>query len=443
MKKQPTGIITLIKETPASNATKTIEMWKQARKAFENEKNPQRVKLYDLYEDMLIDGQLEATWGKRRDNILNRRLTFVRDGVEDEEITAILNSPDMRHLLEELHNTIGFGYTLIQINQIAFDDEQEYYHIDFDLIPRAHVHPEKDFECVSIDANRTTNDFLYKNPPLANYMLWAGKPKDKGLFLKVAPFIIYKRGAMGDWSQFSEMFGMPFREATYDAFDDDTRLKVEKMLDEWGPGMSFVHPESVKIDLHPTNGSTSSSDVYDRFIQVCDAAIAKTVVGNTLTTEQGENGARSLGEVHQGEENEKKSSDELFILSILNTQFRAILKRFGFNVTGGAIWFETPDKDWKALQEKWNIIGNIAEKVPVADDYIYEEFDIPKPDNYDELKEEKRLEKMAALMPFGGGYNNNDVAGQSTSRPEKRAENNVLRRIWNFFVKGGATTLPK
>jgi hypothetical protein len=272
-----------------------------------------------------------------------------------------------------LHNTIGFGYTLIQVNQIEYDEQEEYYHIHFDLIPRAHVHPEPNFECVSIDANRVTDDFLYKKPPLANYMMWAGKPKDKGLFFKVAPYIIYKRGAMGDWSQFAEMFGMPFREAIYSAFDDDTRQKLEAMLSQWGPGMSLTHPDSVKILLHPTGGSTSSSGVYDRFIEVCDAAISKTVLGNTLTTEQGDNGSRALGKVHQSEEEEKKRSDELFVLSVLNTQFRAILKRFGFDVKGGAIWFETPDKDWKTLSEKWGVISSISEKVPVDDDFIYEE----------------------------------------------------------------------
>jgi len=446
--KKPNGIITLIKEMPVSHSTKTIDMWKVAQRAFEDEMNPTRVKLYELYDDMLIDGQLEAVWGKRRDSILNRRLTFVRDGVEDEQITAILNSPDMRNMLEELHNTIGYGYTLIQVNNIEYDENEEYYHINFDLIPRNHVHPERNFECVSIRNYIATLDWLYKNPPLANYMIWAGKPKDKGLFLKVAPFIIYKRGAIGDWSQFSEMFGMPFREAMYDAFDDDTRQKVEQMLNEWGAGMSFIHPKSVEVKLHDTGGSTSSVDVYDRFIQVCDAAIAKTVLGNTLTTEQGNTGARALGEVHQKEEENKKLSDEQFILSILNTQFRAILKRFGFNVAGGNIWFETPDKDWESLKKKWEVVRGVAEKVPVADDFFYEEFDIPKPVNYDDLKEEMRLEKMAGLMPFGIGnsISSDDIltfsALDTQGQPKKTVKNNLLQRFWNFFVGGSAKPLP-
>ncbi len=433
------GIVTLIKEVPASHAIKTIDTWKQAIKSFDNKQNPVRVKLYDLYEDILLDGQVEATWGKRRDNILNRRLTFVKDGAEDEQVTRLLNSPDMRNLLEELHNTVGFGYTLIQVNRIWFDHDEEYYRIDYDLIPRANVHPEPDFECVSIDPSRVTPDFLYKNPPLGNYMIWAGKPKDKGLLVKVAPYVIYKRGAMGDWSQFSEMFGMPFREAIYEAFDNDTRQKLEQMLNDWAAGMSLVHPKSVEIKLNETNGSSQSSEVYDRFIQVCDAAISKTILGNTLTTEQGENGARSLGDVHQEAEGDKKLSDEQFVLSILNTQFRGILKRFGFNITGGGIWYETPPKDWEALLKKWNVISGISEKVPVDDDYIYEEFDIPKPENYEERKEEMRLERLANLMPFDAGASPMEEQPASKSQ----AKNRFFSRVWNFFGLGRTAERPE
>lgn len=431
------NIITLIKEKPVSHSIKTIQDWKTAIKLFEKIENPNRTKLYELYDDILLDGQLEAVWGKRRDSILNKRLTFVKEGEKNEEINSVLNSPDMRNLLEDILNTIGYGYTLIQINDIYYDKEQEYYHINYDLIPRQHVHPELNFQCVSIDSNKASKDILFKEQPLSNYMIWTGKNKDKGLFLKVAPYIIYKRGAMGDWSQFAEMFGMPFREALYDAFDNDTREKIDEMLQDWGPGMSFVHPKSVEIKLHDTGGSTSSSEVYDRFIQVCDAAIAKTIVGNTLTTEHGTSGNRALGEVHQSEEDEKKLSDELFVLSVLNTQFRSILKRFGFKVDGGKIWYETPDKDWAALLQKWSVINGIADKVPISDDYIYEEFDIPKPEDYDNLKEEMKLEKMASLMPYG--YTN--VQDNIEITPTK-SSNKTLKNIWNFFVKG-SQELPK
>ena len=412
----------------AAHNTQDIENWKSAVRAFENITNPNRTLLYDLYEDILLDGQIEATWGKRQDAVLNKELVFVRDGVEDEEITAMLNSPDMRLLIRELHNSIAWGYTLIQVNDIWYDSDEETYKVDFDLIPRKHVHPEEGFECVSKQQSLTSKDWLYKELPLANYMLWAGDPNDKGLFVKAAQYVIYKRGGFGDWSQFAEMFGMPFREMIYDDYDEATRAKLEQGLQEWGGAGYSIHPRSTELKIHETGGSTGSNEVYDRLIQACDASISKTILGNTLTTEQGENGARSLGEVHKEVEDAKTESDKRFLLAILNTRFRAILKRFGINVAGGSIWYRSPDQDWNALQTKWNVISAISDKVPVDDDYIYEEFDIPKPENYEAMKEEMRTAN--SFTPFETPLQNPLKDGEMQPRKPK----NLLERIHSFFV---------
>ena len=132
------------------------------------------------------------------------------------------------------------------------------------------------------------------------------------------------------------MFGMPFREAIYDAYDDDTRRKIQDLMEEWSSSTFFLHQKDVELKIHPSSSNAASSDIYKELITVCDAGISKVVLGNTLTTEQGDNGARSLGEVHQEQQRNKESSDELFILSILNTKFRAILKNFGINEIGRA-----------------------------------------------------------------------------------------------------------
>lgn len=413
----------------APHNTQDIENWKNAIRAFENITNPNRTYLYDLYDDILLDGQIEATWGKRQDAVLNKELVFVRDGVENEEISSLLNSPDMRLLIRDLHNSIAWGYTLIQVNNVYYDEDEETYKIDYDLIPRKHVHPEEGFECVSRQQSLVSKDWLYRELPLANYMLWAGDPTDKGLFVKAAQYVIYKRGGFGDWSQFAEMFGMPFRELIYDDYDEATRAKLEQGLQEWGSSGYSIHPRSTELKIHETGGSTGSNEVYDRLIQACDASISKIILGNTLTTEQGDRGARSLGEIHKEVEDEKTESDKRFLLAVLNTRFRAILKRFGINVTGGVIWYQSPDKDWNELKTKWDVLNSISDKLPIDDDYIYEEFDIPKPDNYEELKEELRM--AHSFTPFETPLQNPLKEGETKPK-------NLMERIRNFFVPSPA-----
>lgn len=395
---QPVNII--LKQAQRQSAD--IDYWRSALTAFESITSPNRVRFYDLIDDISLDGQIEATWGKRSDTLVNTPLIFTRDGKQDEEVNKLLSCPDMLLLLQDIHDAIAYGYSLIQIKDINYSDTDDQYHIDYSLINRKHVHPEPGFECVSIEQYLPTKDFLYKQPPLSDSMIWAGRPLDKGLLFKAAQYVIYKRGGFGDWAQFIECFGMPFREMVYDEYDEPTRLKLEQMLKEWGAFGYMLHPKGSELILH--EAANPGQCPYPELIQECDASISKTILGNTLTTEQGSHGSQSLGSVHLQVEENKYRADKNFVLAVLNSQFKAILKRYGFNVTNGYIYFETPEKDWSKLQIKWNVLSGIASHVPISDDYIYTEFDIPKPDNYEELK--KQLQERQALLPADSSLNN-------------------------------------
>lgn len=395
---QPVNII--LKQAQRQSAD--IDYWRSALTAFESITSPNRVRFYDLIDDISLDGQIEATWGKRSDTLVNTPLIFTRDGKQDEEVNKLLSCPDMLLLLQDIHDAIAYGYSLIQIKDINYSDTDDQYHIDYSLINRKHVHPEPGFECVSIEQYLPTKDFLYKQPPLSDSMIWAGRPLDKGLLFKAAQYVIYKRGGFGDWAQFIECFGMPFREMVYDEYDEPTRLKLEQMLKEWGAFGYMLHPKGSELILH--EAANPGQCPYPELIQECDASISKTILGNTLTTEQGSHGSQSLGSVHLQVEENKYRADKNFVLAVLNSQFKAILKRYGFNVTNGYIYFETPEKDWSKLQTKWNVLSGIASHVPISDDYIYTEFDIPKPDNYEELK--KQLQERQALLPADSSLNN-------------------------------------
>lgn len=383
-----------------------IALWRRALTSFDSTTNPNRVLFYDLIDDITLDGQIEATWSKRVDAITETQLVFSVNGSEDEELNKLLTCPDMIELLKAIHSTIAYGFTLIQIKNITFDEVEEQYHIDFSLIDRKHVHPEAGFECVSVEQSQATKDYFFKEKPLCDYMLYMGNPTDKGLLFKAAQYVIYKRGGYGDWAQFVECFGMPFREMLYDEYDEATRQKLEDLLKNWGAFGYILHPKDSELRLHEATASQGTS-VYKDLIEACDAAISKTIVGNTLTTEQGSSGTQALGTVHQKVEDAKKRADRLFVLSVLNTQFKAILSRFGFNVKGGNITFIAPDKDWVALQTKWNVISGIANRVPISDDFIYEEFDIPKPDNYEQLR--KKLDEQSSFTPQFPQQQNNSL----------------------------------
>ena len=115
-----------------------------------------------------------------------------------------------------------------------------------------------------------------------------------------------------------------------------------------------------------------------------------------------------------------------------------MLKRFGFNLQGGEIMYEGLETDWARLKDKWDVISAIRQEVPVDDDYIYDEFPIPKPDNYEQLKEEMELKQ--ALNAFQtvpenplSDYDDGRDAPRASDK-QKPGATNLFNRLKRFFV---------
>ena len=82
------------------------------------------------------------------------------------------------------------------------------------------------------------------------------------------------------------------------------------------------------------------------------------------------------------------------ILYVLNYDMADIFAMLGIDTTGGEFCY--PEKKLIEPEKKMSILTQLRTNfnLPVGDDYLYEEFGIEKPANYDELK--KRQEEKAA-----------------------------------------------
>ena len=153
------------------------------------------------------------------------------------------------------------------------------------------------------------------------------------------------------------------------------------------------------MELREAANKTGSSDLYDKLCERCNSEISKLFLGNTLTTESSENGTQALGTVHKKVEDKVSESDRQDILDVLNYNMTDIFAAMGINTDGGEFCY--PEKKDIEPSQKMTILTQLKTNfnLPVSDDYLYEEFGVEKPDNYDELKkqqEEKALEIDAA-----------------------------------------------
>lgn len=358
----------------------------------ENVDYTQRVRIYDIYSECLMDPHLFSVIAKRKSGVLGRKIEFRRNGVADERVNGQISSPWFLRFLEDALDAQYWGFSLMQfyINSKGW--------IDYYLVPRKHVDP-----VLRLVKTRQT-DINGESFDLYPDLLMVQGKEPLGILARCAPYVIYKRGTVGDWAQFAEIFGMPIRKYTYDASDPDSLAAAMEAAKAQAGAASFFCPEGSNLEFVETGNTTGSSELYSTFVDRCNAEMSKAVLGNTLTTEASETGTQALGTVHNKVEQELIEQDALAILNLLNYDMTDQFAALGVNTTGGKfVYVEETDleqvKTRAELLEKAATVFNL----PMGDDYLYDQLNIEKPDNYGQMKteqEEKRKTEQQAANPF-------------------------------------------
>jgi len=374
----------------------------------ENVDYSRRVKLYDLYSEILMDAHLAAVVGKRKSAIQFTPVEFSRNGVPDDTINEQLKSPWFFRFLSDVWDAQIWGFSLMQF----FMDGQW---LNYNLIPRKHVDPVK-----RLIMHRQT-DITGESWDSFDDLAFIGGPDDLGMLAQAAPYVIYKRNTMADWAQFSEIFGMPIRKYTYDGNDEEARRRVLSDAFNEGGAAVYILPEGSNLEFVESNSKNGSAELYERFAERCNAEVSKLFLGNTLTTEASDTGTQALGTIQKQGERLINMADRKFILNILNYDMTDIFSAMGFNTKGGTFEFVEPEeidaKQKIEIVEKLHIMG-----LPISHDYLYEKFGIEKPKNYDELI---RLQEQ-------------DVIPEPEDEPEgvpPTEKKNFINRLSGFFAQ--------
>ena len=377
-----------------------------------------RVRLYDMYESSMLDLHLSGVLDKRLRGVTKIPIEFRRNDQPDDVINAQLRSPWFKELRKDLIMSHFWGFTLVQF----YLDEDG--NIRYDLINRKHYDPihrkllkyQGAIDGISIDEFPNT--------------MFVGSERKLGIFAELLPAVLYKRGNMADWARFANIFGMPIREYTYDAGDEDARARLIADARRQGSNAVYIHPKDSELTLIEASNKTGSSELYRTFAEYWDSKMSIRVLGNTLTTDARENGTQSLGTVHKQEEDEMNADDCGFLLDILNYNMRPVFQNLGFNVDGGEFVYAKHDKINPSQQidivQKLSSMG-----LPMDDDYLYETFSVRKPDNYDELKLQKESERQAMRDALAADKGDKKNTSQTPI-------NNRLRSFFGLAPKTGA-----
>lgn len=368
---------------PVDRTPKDIAHWRNAHRSAESRPLGMRTALYDLYDDCLLDPVLSSLIDKRLMSVTNVKLRFMKDGEDVEALTPVLKCNEFKRALKEALNSRIWGITLLEN---SFKPYKVY------CVPRKHIRPRTGM--ISTEQMADTNLINYREGMFLNTMVEVGGCDDFGLLLKAIPYVLYKRGCMGDWAQFTEVFGMPTKVGRYDGFDNATRIALENALDKAGSALSIVIPKEAQLEFLESKTTSMSSDLYKALINLCDEQLSILILGQTETTKSSESSGYAQSKTHEKTENEINHDDREFLLSVLEEKFNPIFTAAGYPMEGG-VWMFEDDEENISLKDRVVIDTTLKTAgLPIDDDYFYEKYNIPKPAAYDKMIAEKKEVKV-------------------------------------------------
>ncbi len=340
-----------------------IKKWREAINQAEMVFTPYRVELQRLYLDTILNGQVKAAIHKRRAISMQREYCLCNEaGEKDEKATELLYSDWFQFIMMAVIDAQLFGYSMVQLGSIDGDKMS----LPF-LIPRERIIPE---------TNVISQSSIYDNvginiydPKYFPWLIYVTTPSDTGttkcglgLLNEVAPYEIYNRHAMATWSQFTQIYGVPFRVGKTDTKEKRVRDNMAKMLDNIGnAGWAVIDPDSsIEFVSGASNGqSTLFMDLLDK----SDKMISKLLLGHAdaLDSTQGKLGAETS--VEEALE-VVRESDAAFVESVMNHNVLPKLSALGLSIFKGRKFkFENSGEEQEAKEKEQDYITKVADNV--------------------------------------------------------------------------------
>lgn len=392
-------------------STADIGKLKAAIQRAESISMPKRVQLYDIYNHITtIDGHLSGIIEKRVAAIQNKALLYKdKKGRRVPEFDTLINSQKFNDLLKHIIDSRLWG-----VSGVEFIVGSEF---DFVEVPRKHIIPEKNI----IVQSQYSNEGIDIN--LLPFVWTIGDKKDFGKLLTCAMYSLYKLNGFGDFAQFVEIFGQPVRIIYYDAYDTKTKEQLSSLLKTSGSSLAMMIPKQAQFQMLDGKTANANGDLQLNFIRACNDEMSIAILGNTETTTSNKSSGYAQAKVQGEQQFEITKKDLSFVQNTLNNgKFLRILQSYGYPIVeGGGFEFER-EIDVEKLKARLDIDREVSLKVPLADDYWYDTYGLPKPDNYDELKA-KQDEEQASQRT---------VSDDNDNRKKGRR---LFADLYDFFVQ--------
>ena len=222
-----------------------IDTWRRAVSQAQNVLYPNRIYLYTLYEEIILDSHVEGVLGQRTDGLLAEKFRLTnKDGEDAYDLQVMFESQWFYDILSLSLESQWWGHSLIQLWDPTPGKGFGYVA----LVPRRNVVPE--FGGVSVLQGSLLDTVKYRQPPYVHWVVevMPRGPRWHGLFKIAAPDFIIKKNAKLNWSQFTEIFGMPLRIGKTQSRQQSDMKKLADRLQKIGSAAVAVLQQGESIE---------------------------------------------------------------------------------------------------------------------------------------------------------------------------------------------------
>ncbi len=298
-------------------------------------------------------------------------------------ISNIMADLDTEDIFMDLLDSIGKGFAVSEIiwkyknGMVVVDEiksrEQKKFFWD---------HEDK-FKVMTVE-NPNGEELPLNKFIIHRYKARSGHPSKAGIMRVISWMYLFKNYTVKDWVAFAEVYGMPLRLGKYNAgASDDDKQALQLALVMLGSDAAGIVPEGTEIEFIEAS-KVSSLNVYESLANFCNKEMSKAILGQTLTTDIGDNGSKAAAVVHDGVRHDLVEADcKALARTIRNDLIKPlVLFNFGSYYADRAPYvkfnYEEPEDVEKNAETYRTIIKDIG--LPVAEEHLYEKLGIPKPE---------------------------------------------------------------
>jgi phage gp29-like protein len=212
------------------------------------------------------------------------------------------------------------------------------------------------------------------------YKARSGYDTRAGILRVCAWMYLFKNYAIKDWVAFAEVFGMPIRIGKYDPADKEGKESLITAIQSLGTDAAGVISKNTEIEFVESVKGSSQDNIFNVLAEFCDKQNSKAILGQTLTTQEGNSGSYALGKIHNLVRQDLTRADSESLSNTVRFQIFRPLVGWNFGWDKPLPWFKImyePSADLNQLSQVYERIWTIGQ--PVSQEHVSERFKIPLP----------------------------------------------------------------